>query len=61
MKDKKDEILRTDYKVKKRKRSFSGIELPSPEELVDDFEKFKIDKKIRRFSQKYAANIHCMQ
>ena len=46
MKDKKEENLKSDYKVKKRKRSFSGIELPPPEELVDDFEKFKIDKNI---------------
>ena len=46
MKDKKEEILKSDSKVKKRKRSYSGIELPSPEEETDDFENYKIDKNI---------------
>ena len=46
MKEKKEEILKSDSKTKKRKRSYSGIELPEPEEIIDDFEKYKIDKNI---------------
>lgn len=46
MKDKKEELLKSDSKSKKRKRSYSGIELPSPDESLDDFEKFNIDKNI---------------
>ena len=46
MKDKKEELLKSDSKTKKRKRSYSGIELPSPDESIDDFEKFNIDKNI---------------
>ena len=46
MKEKKEELLKSDSKPKKRKRSYSGIELPLPEETVDDFEKYNIDKNI---------------
>ena len=48
MKDKKEkeELMKSDAKTKKRKRSYSGIELPAPEEEIDDFQKYKIDKNI---------------
>ena len=38
MKDKKEkeELLKFNAKTKKRKRSYSGIELPAPEEEIDD-------------------------
>ena len=46
MKEKKDDQQNSDLKSKKRKRSFSGIDLPDPEESVDDFQKYKIDLNI---------------
>ena len=46
MKEKKDDQQNSDLKSKKRKRSFSGIDLPDPEESVDDFQKYKIDPNI---------------
>ena len=48
MKDKKEkeELMKSDAKTKKRKRSYSGIELPSPEEEIDDFQKYKINNNI---------------
>jgi len=46
MKGKKEDILKSDSKTKKRKRSYSGIELPPPEETIDDFEKFGINQNI---------------
>ena len=46
LKDKKEELLKSDAKTKKRKRSYSGIELPMPDEEIDDFKKYKINEYI---------------
>ena len=46
MKVKNEDLLKSDSKPKKRKRSYSGIDLVPPEEILDDFEKFGIDKNI---------------
>ena len=46
MKEKIEDYNKSDSKNRKRKRSYSGIELPSPEEVIDDFQKNKIDKNI---------------
>ena len=46
MKEEKKEELLSDFKNKKRKRSYSGIELPVPEDVNDDFETYKINKNI---------------
>jgi len=35
---KEKELIKSDLKTKKRKRSYSGIELPSPGQEIDDFE-----------------------
>ena len=43
---KKEEFIKSDLKTKKRKRSYSGIELPSPEKEIDDFQKFNINTNI---------------
>ena len=46
MKVKNEDLLKSDSKPKKRKRSYSGIDLVPPEDILDDFEKFGIDKNI---------------
>ena len=46
MKVKNEDLLKSDSKPKKRKRSYSGIDLLPPEEILDDFEKFGINKNI---------------
>ena len=46
MKVKNEDLLKSDSKPKKRKRSYSGIDLVPPEEILDDFEKFGINKNI---------------
>ena len=46
MKTKREDLDKSESKNKKRKRSYSGIELPSPEEEIDDFQKYKINNNI---------------
>ena len=43
---KKEELIKSDLKTKKRKRSYSGIELPSPKKEIDDFQKYNINTNI---------------
>ena len=63
MKGKKRERSREaslDLPVKKRKRSYSGIDLPSPvEEQDDDFKLFKIHESIAdRLKQKQIMSLY---
>ena len=46
MKTKREDLDKSESKNKKRKRSYSGIELHSPEEEIDDFKKYKINNNI---------------
>ena len=43
---KNEELIKSDLKTKKRKRSYSGIELPSPKKEIDDFQKYNINTNI---------------
>ena len=43
---KKEELIKSDLNTKKRKRSYSGIELPLQEKEIDDFQKYNINSNI---------------